>query len=423
MSQETKVRYGPSPTGIPHIGNIRTALFNYLFAKNQKGKFYLRIEDTDQNRIVEGAVEKIKESLSLLGLNWDDEIIFQSKRKDIYKKHLDILKEKELAYEDEGAWRFKIKTDLEKIAWIDVVHGEVSFPANVLEDFIIMKSDGYPTYHFASVVDDHLMQISHVFRGDEWISSTPKHLLLYQAFGWEPPKFVHLPVILGHDKKKLSKREGAKSVMEYLKEGYLAEALVNFLALLGWSPKDEQEVFSIDELSNEFSLDRINKNNPIFNSEKLDWFNGQWLKKLDDSELAKRIQIDYRDYELDKIKQIVPIVKDRINKISDFEEIAKFFFKEPDLTANIKEIKLSKKVMTEILENLEKIDDWNKDKIAAVVDGVMEKEKLTKAQVYRSVGISVSGSLITPPIFPSLEILGKNETIERLKNATKAIKE
>src|SRR3990167_3619610 len=268
--EQVIVRYAPSPTGIPHIGNIRTALYNFLLAKSQKGKFILRIEDTDRKRFVPESIESIEESLKVLGLNWDD-VCRQSERLSVYQRALKLLKEKNLVYEDDGAWRFKVEKG-RKLEWNDLVHGQVEFTADVIEDFVIVKSDGYPTYHFASVVDDHDLQISHVLRGDEWISSTPKHLLLYQAFGWNPPQFIHAPPILGPDKKKLSKREGARSVLEYIEDGYLPEALVNFLALLGCSPKGDKELFTLEELIAEFQVERLNKNSPIFNLEKLNWF-------------------------------------------------------------------------------------------------------------------------------------------------------
>lgn len=419
--KKVKVRYGPSPTGIPHVGNIRTALFNYLIAKNLNGLFYLRIEDTDQNRIVKGAVERIQESLKLLGLNWDGEVIFQSKRLEIYKEHLEILKSKGVVYEDGGAWRFKINTKKDKESWEDVVYGHVEFPTKVLEDFIIIKSDGFPTYHFASVVDDHEMEISHVLRGDEWISSTPKHLQLYQAFGWQPPKFVHLPVILGSDKKKLAKRDGAKTVQEYLAEGYLPEALINFLSLLGWAPKTNQEIFSLSDLTKEFSLDRINKNSPIFNIEKLDWFNGQWIRSISNENLATKIKEQNKSFDKSKIIGVLPIVKDRLNKIDDFKNIAGFFFAKPNLKNHAKDIAISKEVLEKLITEFNKIDAWNNANVSRSTIEMMEKENLTKAQVYRSIGVAISGQLVTPPIFASMEILGKAESIKRLEDAAEKI--
>lgn len=413
--KNVRVRYGPSPTGIPHIGNIRTALFNYLFAKNQNGKFYLRIEDTDQNRIVEGAVGKIEESLKLLGLIWDEEIIYQSKRLDIYQEHLEILKSKGVSYEDEGAWRFKINTKKEKESWEDVVHGKVEFPTKVLEDFIIIKSDGFPTYHFASVVDDHLMEITHVLRGDEWISSTPKHLQLYEAYGWQSPKFVHLPVILGPDKKKLSKRDGAKTVHEFLGEGYLPEALVNFLVLLGWSPKSNQEIFSLEDLISEFTLDRINKNSPIFNLEKLDWFNGQWIKKTTDKELVKKIHQEYQHYPINSISNYVPLVKDRMQNLSDFDKLAGPYIQDK-ISVDPTKVTLPAEKLRTFVDAYKNISDWTSEKISAETISLMESQNLTKPDALGSIGTAISGSNITPPLFDTMEKLGKGKTIQRLED-------
>ena len=414
-------RYAPSPTGIPHIGNIRTALFSFLFAKKQNGRFILRIEDTDQKRSTHEHITKIEQSLKSLNLDWDEKYL-QSERLSIYDKYLKVLINKEAVYQDQGAWYFKVQTKDNRVSWQDLVHGNVSFPTKVIEDFVAVKSDGFPTYHFASVVDDHLMNISHVMRGDEWISSTPKHILLYQAFGWQHPQFAHLPPILGQDHKKLSKRQGAKSVLEYLGEGYLPEAIVNFLVLLGWSPKNNQEIFSLDELTREFSLDRINKNSPIFNIEKLNWFNGQWIRKLSDKELTKKINQSYPEFEPTHIIEVLSVTKDRLNKISDFGKIAAFFFQKPDLNKHLKDILVPKSIFEDIISALDKINSFTADEISIVVSEIMADKKLSKAQMYRSLGIAVSGELVTPPIFPSIEILGKKETIKRLKNVTAKIK-
>lgn len=414
-SRRIRVRYAPSPTGIPHIGNIRTALFNYLFAKNQKGTFILRIEDTDQKRLVPNAVEKIRESLSVLSLDPDEEY-HQSKRLDIYNKHLEILKTKGLAYEEEGAWRFKVKKG-KYLKWKDAVHGEISINSDVVEDFIIVKSDGFPTYHFASVVDDHDMQISHVFRGDEWISSTPKHLLLYESFDWGPPQFVHMPPILGANKKKLSKREGAKSVMEYIEEGYLPEAIINFMAFLGWAPKDNREIFPLEDLIKEFSLDRINKNSPIFSLEKLAWFNNQWLKKLEVDELAKIIVKKIPKYSKKQILPLIPLVNSRMTTILDFPKLADFIFTKPNIEKSIlDQIPVSGHVFEKLVTNLEKISNWNRDTIKQSVVDIAQSEKMEPKGLFRSIGIAISGSLVTPPLFECLEILEKEETISRLKD-------
>ncbi len=424
--QKVRVRYGPSPTGIPHIGNIRTALFNFLFAKNQEGKFFLRIEDTDQARIVPGAVEKIKESLKSLNLTWDEDIIFQSKRLDIYQKYLNDLKSKGFAYEDEGAWRFKIQTEKKSVSWQDVVHGPVEFPTNVIEDFIIIKSDGFPTYHFASVVDDHLMEISHVMRGDEWISSTPKHLLLYEALGWQHPQFVHLPPILGADHKKLSKREGAKSVLEYIDEGYLSEAIVNFLALLGWSPKGNQEIFSLNELKEEFSLDRINKNSPIFNIEKLGWFNQKRIIKMTTDDLALKLKdLNYnrqsehlrknnRYYKTDTLfKQIVGLSKERIVTLREFYELAAPIWEYKPVSRTEQDVAIAKDLEKSLQQILN--INWTTDKILEELKKLLGRHNVKMSSCYRI----ITGREKGLPLPETLEILGKDEVLKRISDAIK----
>lgn len=423
-----RVRYAPSPTGIPHIGNIRTALYNFLFARNQKGQFILRIEDTDQNRIVPESLPKIKESLTALNLMWDEEVQ-QSKRLDVYKKHLDQLREIGHVQLDEGAWRFKVEKG-KKLKWEDIVHGPVEFESDVIEDFVVVKSDLYPTYHFASVVDDHDMQISHVIRGDEWISSTPKHLLLYQAFGWEPPKFVHLPPILGHDKKKLSKREGAKSILEYIDEGYLPQALINFLALLGWSPKGDRELFTADELSREFSLDRLNKNSPIFNIEKLKWFNKKYLQKLSDEEFLEGIKkltpsstpgvktgrpLENTPGVLSdkKLKKIISLVRDRMTTLLDFDKYAAIFFQK----GNQKPPEKSKCQNAKVA--IESVGEWDEQSIAKTLDQYITKNNLEAADFKNTLRLAVFADN-TPPIYQSLAALTKVEVLKRIEEAQKS---
>ncbi|HUD04962.1 MAG TPA: glutamate--tRNA ligase family protein, partial [Patescibacteria group bacterium] len=247
-----KVRFAPSPTGIPHIGSTTTALFNFLFARHEKGEFILRIEDTDRKRIVEGAEKAIIEILNWLGLNYDGEPIHQSERLEIYKKHVQELVDKKIAFEKDGAIWVKVPED-KQFEWTDIVgQKKISFWGKDVDEFVILKSDGFPTYHLANVVDDHLMSITHVIRGEEWISSTPKHLFLYESFGWTPPHFAHMPVILGPDKTKLSKRHGAKSVLDYRNEGYIQEALLNFMALHGWNPGGDQEKMDMDFMIKNF---------------------------------------------------------------------------------------------------------------------------------------------------------------------------
>ena len=275
----TKVRFAPSPTGIPHVGNIRTALFDYFLAKANNGTFILRLEDTDQARKVEGAEEAIKESLMWLGADWD-EFVVQSDRLDEYKKYAHELVGKGLAREEEGAVRFIVDKSLGSISWVDAIGDkEIIYEAENIEDFIILKADGYPTYHLANVVDDHAMDITHVIRGEDWIPSTPKHILLYKAFGWGQPVFAHVPNVLGTDGKKLSKRRGAKSVLNFRDEGYLPEALLNYLMLLGWSPKDDRELLTKDDIIQNFALENVNSSPAVFDERKLQWINGEYIRK------------------------------------------------------------------------------------------------------------------------------------------------
>ena len=373
----------------------------------------LRIEDTDRKRLVPESLEKIKESLQLLGLKGDAYHV-QSERLSVYEKYLKQLKQKGAIYEDEGAWRFKVAKG-KKIAWQDGVHGNVQFASDVIEDFIIMKSDNFPTYHFANIVDDTEMKVTHVLRGDEWLSSTPKHLMLYEALGWKPPIFVHLPIIVGADHKKLSKREGAKSVVDYLDDGYLPEAIINFLALLGWSPKSNQEIFSLSELIYEFSLDRINKNSPIFNLDKLNWFNGQWIRRTGEDDLASLIKKHNPAYSLDQIQKLIPLTRDRIKTLKDFDDMVSFFI----TPLSPLKAKVSKETTEKLARKLENITLWNNQTIKQTIEETAEEQKIDRIDTIASVRNIVCGREVTPPLYESLEILGRSETIKRLNEYLK----
>ena len=294
---KVRVRSAPSPTGIPHIGNTWTALINFVFARKNKGKFILRLEDTDRERLVPESVDKIFESLKWLGLNYDEgpdvggpfAPYTQSERLDIYKKYAEGLLDKGIAYQEDGAIRFKTNKDGQTF-WTDLIgNREIKFPNNTQEDFVLIKSDGYPTYNFANVIDDHLMEISHVIRGNEFISSTPKHLMLYLALGWQPPQFAHLPVLVGADRAKLSKRHGAKSALEFKADGFLPEAIINFLALLGWSHPEQKDIFDLNELIQLFDLKNINNASPYFDVPKLEWINGEYIRKSQNSKRQRKI--------------------------------------------------------------------------------------------------------------------------------------
>ena len=407
-----RVRIAPSPTGIPHIGNTRTALFNYLFAKHNKGKFIIRIEDTDQTRIVKGAKKAIFEIPDWLGLLWDEEYT-QSERKNIYKKHAGELLKKGLAYEDEGAVRFKIPTNRE-ISWADAIGDKkITFKTDVIEPFVILKSDGFPTYHLANVVDDHLMNITHVIRGDEWISSTPKHILLYEAFGWELPVFAHLPVILGSDKTKLSKRHGAKSVLDYKKEGYLKEALLNFMAFLGWNPGGDKEIMDIQEMIKLFDLKDVNTASPIFDIKKLEWINGEYIRKSQILDLKSQISDFYKDdKEILKVisekdaDKIIELAKTRMKTLAEFRNLV--------IPGKTTLSSSEKNISKDLIDELKALDKWSKDKILEVMKKIIEENKIKGNILYKIITGYESGL----PLPESLEILGKEKTLGKIKKVS-----
>lgn len=414
-----RVRFPPSPTGIPHIGNTRTALFNYLFAKHNNGVFILRIEDTDRARLVAGAEDAIKEILNWLGLAWD-EFYKQSQRLDLYKKKVGELLQKGLARQDEGAIRFIIPKG-KTVSWEDAVGKKIiSFQSSDIEDFVILKSDEFPTYHLANVVDDHDMQISHVIRGDEWISSTPKHIMLYEAFGWKPPIFAHLPVILGPDKTKLSKRHEAKSVLDYRDEGYLKEALLNFMVLLGWNPGGDKEIMTISEMIKLFDLKDVNTSPSIFDVTKLDWLNGHYIRQLSTDELKSKIkmqnaklpasqrgeQVKMLNLNEETLDKLVTLAQTRIKTLSEFENLVKPIAEEPEVKLDQDE----KKIAEALLEQLKAIKQWNKATILAVLKDVLAQHQIKMSVLYKIFTGQESGL----PLPEVLEVLGKEEILKRL---------
>ncbi len=411
-----RVRIAPSPTGIPHIGNTRTALFNYLFAKHNNGKFIVRIEDTDQARIIPGAKEAIFEILNWLGISWDEEYI-QSERKNIYKEHVKSLIEKGLAYEDERAVRFKVSKGQE-VSWIDAVGDKkISFKTDVVEDFVILKSDEFPTYHLANVVDDHLMNISHVIRGDEWISSTPKHILLYRAFGWKPPVFAHLPNILGPDKAKLSKRHGAKSVLDYKKEGYLKEALLNFMVLLGWNPGTDREMMDLQDMIRFFDFKGVNAASPVFDIKKLEWMNGEYIRQSQISPVPSGGNLKSQICEFyDKDKDVLEFLKSdpkTLNLILDLAKTRMKTLKEFKDLVLPKMPKLSseeKNIAKTLSEKLAAIKNWNKEAILCAMKEVLAMHKAKGGILYKI----TTGFEKGLPLPQSLEILGKEKTLARI---------
>lgn len=412
-SQRVKARFAPSPTGIPHIGNTRTALFNFLFTKANNGEFILRIEDTDQKRIVKGAEDAILEILNWLGIKHDGEVLHQSQRLDIYKKHTKELLHKKLAYEKDGAiW---VKVPEEKIfAWTDLVGiKKISFKGKDIEDFVILKSDGFPTYHLASVIDDHLMEITHVIRGEEWISSTPKHLYLYESFGWEMPSFAHLPVILGPDHSKLSKRHGAESILDYKDKGLLKEALLNFMVLLGWNPGGDKEQMSIDEMISLFKIEHVNSANPIFDIKKLEWLNGVWIRSIKD--LDKRLLEFYKDdkdiLELlkgSKSKFFVDATSSRMRTLADFKSL----ISEDVSRKKTKEEKALVEKLLKFLEESLGSGAWKSEEFLAALKKFSRERKISFKTIY----FLMSGKEHGIGLLELNQIYGKEFFINNLKS-------
>lgn len=417
-----RVRYAPSPTGNPHVGNMRTALFTYLFAGHFSGKFLLRIEDTDKKREVEESYQAILESLKWLGLDWDEEVIIQSKRLDVYQDHAKKLLDKGLAYESEGAVYFKIDKD-SQTSWTDLIgNKQISFENKLMEDFVLLKSDGFPTYHLASVVDDHLMEISHVTRGEDWISSTPKHMMLFTAFEWQLPQFAHFPNILAPDRSKLSKRHGSIGVLDFKKDGFLPEALVNYLVLLGWTPPSGKEILTLEEMTKEFDLKDINIAPAIFDVRKLEWINGEYIRKLSDEQLTQMLQEFLVDHPAkDKIAPVAPLIKERIKKLADFIPLTYFFFTQVEYDLQIfNKLKIENldETLSKTLETLQNLrQPYQAAEFEQTFRELAKKLGLSPTQIFQLIRVAISGQLVTPPLFESIKILGEEETVKRVKAA------
>ncbi len=497
MSRPVRVRFAPSPTGPLHIGGVRTALFNYLFAKKNNGVFYLRIEDTDQNRFVPGAEEYIMEALEWLGIAPSETVgknekfgpYRQSERKPLYKQYADQLINSGNAYyafdtaealdslrkqyETEGKtfiynWsnREKLNTSLvlskeetgkrianseayvirfktpvnETLHLHDIIRGDINFDTNLLDDKVLFKSDGMPTYHLANIVDDHLMETSHVIRGEEWLPSMPLHILLYKAFGWEAPEFAHLPLILKPiGNGKLSKRDGDKMGFPvfplewkteegissgYRENGFFPEAVVNFLALLGWNDGTEKELFSLEELGEVFDLNRVHKAGAKFDPEKNKWFNHQYLQKQSDESLAKSFApIVYEkgiDVDYTTLAKIVSLIKERANFVSEFWEMSNFFFEAPtsyDEKASKNWKEDTPDLMQQLIAVLVTIEDFTSVNIETIVKDWMIQNEIGMGKVMQPFRLSLVGALKGPHLFDVVELIGKEETIKRLEKA------
>ncbi|MEK7101334.1 MAG: glutamate--tRNA ligase family protein [Patescibacteria group bacterium] len=402
-----RTRFAPSPTGLLHIGGLRTALYAFALAKHGNGKFILRIEDTDQKREVPGAREKLQDILHNFGLQWDEYYIQSERAKtNVYKQAAQQLIDKGLAFNDEGAVRLRIPKD-EKIAYHDfALKKTISWATNDIPEAVLLKSDGFPTYHLAVVVDDHEMNISHVLRAAEWIPSTPIHLLLYKYFGFKTPEIGHLTDILDPEGGKLSKRKGNVSVEQFLELGFLPEAIFNFVILLGWAPKDNRELYSLDEFVAAFDPAGLQKSNPVLNLKKLDWFNGHYIRAKSDADLLQLI----KPYLPEITPQIIPLIKDRLTTLAGAKSLAGFFSARPDLP-NHPDLPHLESALTALSSA-----DWTKSGIDSALLAMCDQQGFPRSDFFMSLRLAICGSKVTPPLTDSMLILGKDEVILRIKN-------
>lgn len=410
-----RTRFAPSPTGALHIGSLRTALYAYALAKHNKGDFILRIEDTDKKREVKGSLEKIKDLLTLFNLKWDEYYVQSERVKSgIYKKAAEKLVLQGNAYEKEGAIRIKIPKD-EKVSYHDYVLGkDITWDTNTLEDLVILKSDGFPTYHMAVVVDDNDMKVSHVLRGHDWMPSTPIHLLIYKYLGYKLPEIGHLTDILDPEGGKLSKRKGSTSVEGMLNEGYLPEAILNFVMLLGWAPKDNQELFTLSQFVDAFDPKGFQKSNPVFDRKKLDWMNGEYVRRISLDEFIKRLKPYSKGFNASLIGEVAPLVKERIKKLSEFESFAGFFIKEPKVKKSLLGKSYQKHIKA-IIQAIEDIKKWEKKNLDESLIGVVKENGFATGDFFMDLRVAITGSSFTPPINDSIVILGREKTLKRLK--------
>jgi len=478
MENQIRVRFAPSPTGYLHVGGLRTALYNYLFAKHFGGKFILRIEDTDQSRKVEGAVENLIETLKWSGVDYDEGPdrdggygpYVQSQRLELYRRYakelvgngnayhcfctperLQEVRQKQMAAKlstsydrhcrdvsreeaecriaagEQCVIRMKIPLDGE-LSFDDVIRGKVTISHKMIDDQVLVKSDGFPTYHLAVVVDDHLMGITHVIRGEEWLSSVPKHILLYQYFGWDLPVLAHLPLLLNPDKSKLSKRQGDVAVEDYRAKGYLKEAMVNFIAFLGWNPGDEREIFFLNQLVQEFTLERVGKSGAVFNIEKLNWLNQQHIKLKSNEELAHLIKpyfdsVQGTDLDDSYFLKVIGLMKERLIFPKDFVDMSMYFFRDPESfdEAALKkywEPETSSQVKL-LADRLESLSEYSHRTIETALRQLAEELTIKPTKLIHPARLALSGKTIGPGLFEMMELLGKETVVRRLRHAVK----
>jgi glutamyl-tRNA synthetase len=412
-----RVRMAPSPTGFLHIGGVRTFLFNWLFARGRGGECLLRIENTDTSREVAESVEQIERSLRWLGIDWDGETTFQLDRIERCQEEATRLVAQGAAYEDEGAIRFRMPNE-GVTAWDDAVKGRIEFPNEQLEDVVLVRGDGRPTYNFASPVEDWLDGITHVIRGDDHVSNTPKQILILQALGAEVPTYAHVPSVFGEDGKKLSKRHGAVSVDEFRAAGYIAPALMNFLALLGWAPDGETTIMSSNELIDRFTLERVGESPATFDYAKLDWMNGVYLRALSPEEYAESLLEYLReqgyDWEEQRVRAAVPLVQEKIAKLDEFPDFAGFLFHdvEPDPAL------LDTDILSAAAEALSTVESFTAEQIEIALKELCDRVGLKPRQVFQPIRVAVTGSKVSPGLYESLELLGRDESLVRLRGAS-----
>ena len=414
-----RVRMAPSPTGLLHIGGVRTFLFNWLFARGQGGECLLRIENTDTSREVEESVEQIERSLRWLGIEWDGETTFQLDVMERAKEEAQRLVVEGAAYEEEGATRIRMP-DEGTTGWDDAVKGRIEVPNAELEDLVLVRSDGRPTYNFASPLEDWLDGITHVIRGEDHVSNTPKQINVLRALGAEPPVYAHAPNVFGIDGKKLSKRHGAVSVGEFREEGYVPEALMNFLALLGWAPDGETTIMSADELIERFSLERVGSSPATFDYAKLDWMNGVYLRALPADEYADRLVTFLREQGIewpeDTVRAAGPLVQEKIARLEEFAGFAGFLFHdvEPDRAL------LDAHVLGAAGAALETVEPWAANAIEAALKQLCDDLGEKPRAVYLPIRVAVTGSRVSPGLYDSLELRGKKTALARIRAGAEA---
>ncbi len=428
VRQPIRVRFAPSPTGYLHVGGARTALLDWLFARKHNGTFILRIEDTDVERSSEDMTRGILEAMTWLGLHWDEGPYYQSKRLDLYRETAERLVNAGYAYQDEGAIRFRVPEG--RVTYEDAVFGEISVESDTIENFVLLRSDKHPTYHLSVVVDDIDMRISHVIRGADHISNTPKQILVYRALGAALPVFAHLPLILGPDKTRLSKRHGATSVMAYQEQGIVPEAMRNFLALLGWAPGDDREMFDDEELLQAFSLQGISKANAVFNPEKLAWFNAQYIAKLPHGKLIPYLKPEYEkaglwNGSLEKenrgwFQSLIDLYRPRAKGLTDFPKQSRMFLidhVEYDPVAVEKFLKDEKVIgyLRLLSDRLEALTEFTHETTEGVVRGLAAELGVKARVIMNAARVALTGQSVAPGLFDVMALLGREKTVSRLR--------